>query len=142
MTIKGKFVSKRLQLSIAQGAVFTLGVYHMLLGLIMIVVPTWFYDNIGGTISTAPPYNQHYIGDFGAYQLPLGIALIIASRHPFRQRLLIGAVIIGNIIHALNHVYDDLNNDIPLSGVTISLLALGFVYLTLVFFNPPVQEDM
>ena len=40
-------MSKRLQLSIAQGAVFTLGVYHALLGLIMIVVPTWFYDNIG-----------------------------------------------------------------------------------------------
>ena len=124
-------MSKHLQYSIAQAAVFILGAYHAILGLAMIIIPSWFFENIGNY----PPFNQHYIVDFGAYQFPLGIALVLASRQPFQQRLLVGSTIIANILHAFAHVYDDLANGNALSASTVSLLVLGSIYLFLAYFN-------
>ncbi len=78
------------------------GVLYSLTGLALLVAPRWFYETIG----QFPPYNRHYMGDAGAFILPIGIGLLVASRNPSRFLGLIGVVAAANMIHAVNHVYD------------------------------------
>jgi hypothetical protein len=80
------------------------GITHLLVGLAMLLAPMWFFAVIG----TFPPFNRHYTGDMGAFQLALGVGLLFAARTPARQRLLIGIAAAGNLLHMLNHAYDAL----------------------------------
>jgi hypothetical protein len=90
--------------SIAQVIVAIAGIMHLLVGLAMLLAPMWFFTTIG----TFPPFNRHYTGDMGAFQLALGAGLVFAARAPARQRLLIAAAAGGNLLHMLNHAYDAL----------------------------------
>src|SRR6478752_4482677 len=90
--------------TIAQVVVAIAGVLHLLVGLAMLLAPMWFFVAIG----TFPPFNRHYTGDMGAFQLALGAGLLVAARAPARQRLLIGSAAAGNLLHLLNHGYDAL----------------------------------
>jgi len=90
--------------TIAQAIVAIAGAIHLLVGLAMIFAPMWFFVTIG----TFPPFNRHYTGDMGAFQLALGAGLLFAVRAPARQRLLIGTAAAGNALHLLNHAYDAL----------------------------------
>ena len=69
----------------------------------LLFAPEWFYQTIGDF----PPFNQHYMGDTGAFLLALGLGLLIATRDPGRHRSLIGIAIVGNLVHLGNHLYDD-----------------------------------
>jgi hypothetical protein len=73
-------------------------------GTALLFAPEWFYQTIG----TFPPFNRHYTGDLGAFQLPLGVALLLAAKHPTQHRLLLWSVAGGNLLHAFNHAYDAL----------------------------------
>jgi hypothetical protein len=88
--------------TIAQAIVAIAGIAHLLTGVAMLLTPIWFFTTIG----TFPPFNRHYTGDMGAFQLGLGIGLLVAARAPARQRLLIWSAAVGNLLHALNHAYD------------------------------------
>ena len=90
--------------TIAQAIVAIAGIMHLLVGLAMLLAPRWFFITIG----TFPPFNRHYTGDMGAFQLALGAGLLFAARTPARQRLLIGTAAAGNLLHLLNHAYDAL----------------------------------
>jgi hypothetical protein len=90
--------------SIAQVVVAIAGMLHLLVGIAMLLAPMWFFVTIG----TFPPFNRHYTGDMGAFQLALGAGLLFAARTPTRQRLLIGIAAVGNLLHMLNHAYDAL----------------------------------
>ena len=90
--------------SIAQAVVAIAGIAHLLVGLAMLLAPMWFFATIG----TFPPFNRHYTGDMGAFQLALGVGLLFAARTPARYRLLIGIAAAGNLLHMLNHAYDAL----------------------------------
>jgi peptidoglycan/LPS O-acetylase OafA/YrhL len=121
--------------SLEQLLVGFVGTVHLLTGVATLLTPAWFFQNIG----TFAPYNRHYEGDLGAFQLGLGVALLLAARRPERQRLLIGATALGNLVHALNHTYDALIIHAPLSywlrdtaplylfAVAIALLATGWL---------------
>jgi hypothetical protein len=101
--------------AICQAGVWTMAVTHVFLGLAMLFAPTWFYANIG----YFPPYNRHYLGDMGAFQLALGLGLAWAGRQPYAHRLFIGAVVLGNFLHTANHIYDDLLGGILPSSQTL-----------------------
>jgi hypothetical protein len=98
--------------TIAQVIVAIAGITHLLVGLAMLLAPMWFFTTIG----TFPPFNRHYTGDMGAFQLTLGAGLLFAARAPAQYRLLIGIAAAGNLLHMLNHAYDAL----------ISHASLGF----------------
>ena len=98
--------------TIAQVVVAIAGITHLLVGLAMLLAPMWFFTTIG----TFPPFNRHYTGDMGAFQLALGAGLLLAARAPAQYRLLIGIAAAGNALHMLNHAYDAL----------ISRASLGF----------------
>ena len=116
------------------------GVFYALVGLALLFLPQWFFDTIG----TFPPFNRHYEGDLGSFLLPLGVALIVAARDPLRHRLLIACAAAGSLLHAGNHIYDDLaaGSALPDGGPTggwawaqaIGLVGFGLL-LALVYFR-------
>jgi predicted anti-sigma-YlaC factor YlaD len=80
------------------------GLMMLLPALALLFAPRWFYD----AIADFPPFNRHFAGDAGAFSLALGVGLMIAARKPIAHRNLIGVAALGNVIHVLNHLYDDL----------------------------------
>jgi hypothetical protein len=80
------------------------GAAHILVGIATLLTPMWFFQNVG----TFAPFNRHYEGDLGAFQLGIGLGLLLAARAPARHRLLLGAAAAGNLVHAFNHTYDAL----------------------------------
>jgi hypothetical protein len=56
----------------AQAFVALIGPGHLLTGLALLFAAEWFYANVG----TFPPFDRHYAGDLGAYQLAFGVGLL------------------------------------------------------------------
>jgi hypothetical protein len=78
------------------------GLSFALVGLVLIVTPQWFYQNIGDF----PPFNRHYSGDLGTYSLPIGIALLVAAREPLKNKLIVAMAFGVGLLHMFNHVFD------------------------------------
>ncbi|MCI0396702.1 MAG: hypothetical protein L0332_12910 [Chloroflexi bacterium] len=91
------------RLAWTQVAVFVAGLFYLAVGLALLFFPQWFFATIG----TFPPYNRHYMGDLGAFVLPLGVGLLLAAPRPAAHRGLVGLVAVASLLHALNHAYDD-----------------------------------
>jgi hypothetical protein len=87
------------------------GLFYTLVGLALLFIPTWFFTYIGDF----PPFNRHYMGDSGAFVLPLGIGLFMAMKQPAAHRYIVFLAAIGSLVHALNHAYDDWLVRSPLS---------------------------
>lgn len=114
--------------------VAALGVLTVVTGLGLLFAPLWFFENIGNY----PPFNRHYEGDLGAFVIGSGVGLLWAARDPYRYRALIGVALVANVLHMVNHVYDDLivsasmpqimQGAIPV-GLQAALLGLA-LYLT------------
>jgi hypothetical protein len=79
------------------------GAVNVFAGAALLVAPLWFFNTIG----TFPPFNQHYLGDGGAFLFPLGLGLLLALRDPRRHSLLIGMGALAGLLHTGNHLYDD-----------------------------------
>ena len=99
------------------------GAYNALLGLLAMVAPDTFFDDIG----RYGVENSHYVGDVGAFQLAAGIGLLLAVNRPaWRAPLLwVGAVWFG--LHALNHAFDTDEARSDARGVfdTVALALIG-----------------
>jgi hypothetical protein len=76
--------------------------YHGVLGLLALVAPGTFFEEIG----SYGVENSHYVGDVGAFFLAFGVAVGIAVFRPgWRAPLLwLGALWYG--FHAINHAFD------------------------------------
>jgi len=76
--------------------------YHVVIGLLALVAPDTFFDQIGHYGIE----NSHYVGDVGAFILALGVAVAISIwRASWRAPLLwLGALWYG--FHAINHAFD------------------------------------
>ncbi len=64
--------------------------------------PRSFYDNI----ATFEPYNEHFMHDIGAFQIGLGLTLLLALR--MRDALFVAMVGVGSgaALHAIAHITD------------------------------------
>jgi hypothetical protein len=78
------------------------GVYLLATGLLALIAPDTFFDDIGRYGAE----NSHYVGDVGAFQAAAGIGVLLAVNRPWwRAPLLwVGAAWFG--LHALNHLFD------------------------------------
>jgi predicted anti-sigma-YlaC factor YlaD len=98
------------------------GVYQLVTGLLAMIAPDTFFDQIGQYGSE----NSHYVGDVGAFVAAAGVGLLLAVNRPsWRAPLLwVGAVWYG--LHALNHLFDIGEARSDARGVLdTALLALG-----------------
>lgn len=98
-------------------------------GVAAMAVPESFFDSV----ATFEPYNQHFIQDIGAFNLGLGMVLVLALR-PGADALFAGlaGAAIGSGAHALSHAIGwDLGGtpelDVPLFAVLTLLLAAAAV---------------
>lgn len=131
-------MSPAFRLSFVRAALVAGGVFYLLTGAAMLFAPVWFYENIG----TFPPFNRHYTGDLGSFNLPLGLALLWAARRPSENRILIAFAAAGSWLHSLNHLADDLAAQATLTdmlGETLPLLVFAGV-LALAYFAIPRAE--
>ena len=76
--------------------------YHVAIGLLALVAPGTFFDEIG----RYGVENTHYVGDVGAFMLAFGVAAGVAATRPaWRAPILwLGALWYG--LHAVNHALD------------------------------------
>jgi hypothetical protein len=117
-----------------QGIIFVIGLINVITALLQIFAPAWFFQNIGNF----PPYNRHYVGDLGAFILPLGLGLMYAARRPRKNILLIWVVFGGSLFHLVNHIYDAIIDRASLldwlltpGSLLLVVLLLGFVLFRL-----------
>ena len=92
------------RLTIVKVVVGVSGAFNLLTGLILLFAPRWFYDSV----ADFSPFNQHFLGDVGAFVLALGFGLLLIARDPVRHYALIGVAALGSLIHVGNHLYDDI----------------------------------
>jgi hypothetical protein len=91
-------------LNLLKWSVGVIGLFYVLNGVPMLLTPMLFFNTIGNF----PPFNRHYTGDLGSFLLPLGIGLMFIARAPQKQTALVGVVAATGVLHALNHLYDDI----------------------------------
>ena len=98
----------------------------MVVGLWALLAPAGFY----GAVAPFSPYNQHLFHDAGAFQVGLGLALVLcsATRAALQPALL--AVLAASILHA-SHVEDRALgghvSDVPALSLLCALLAVAVV---------------
>jgi hypothetical protein len=101
------------------------GVLLVALGLWAFGSPSSFYDQV----ALFPPYNRHLLHDVGAFQIGLGVTLLLAMR--WRDALLVTLLGVGAgaAFHAAAHAMDrDLGgrlSDVFVLGILAALLLLA-----------------
>jgi hypothetical protein len=78
------------------------GVLQLLTGLLALIAPDTFFDDIG----RYGVENSHYVGDVGAFQAAAGIGLLLAANRPSWRAPLLWVGAIWFELHALNHLFD------------------------------------
>jgi hypothetical protein len=106
-----------------RAAVIALGVFHVALGLLQLLAPGTFFDEIGNYGAE----NLHYVGDAGAFTTAYGIALLIAAGRPSWWAPILALGAIWYALHAVNHLFDiDENGISEARGILDTvLIALG-----------------
>jgi hypothetical protein len=106
-----------------------LGVYHLGLGLLMVVDPGTFFEEIGGY----GVQNDHYIRDNATIYLAFGAGLLIAAGRPAWRVPVLAVVGLQYAFHLINHVFDVGESDPdwqgPFAVVSLTLLGALVVWL-------------
>jgi len=112
---------------IALGIALVTGVWYLAVGAWAFLAPASF----SGSVATFPPYNQHLVHDAGAFQVGLGLSLVLgaAARAALQPALL--AVLAASLLHVASHLEDRALGGHPgdpvILGLLCALLATGFV---------------
>lgn len=90
--------------------------------------PRSFFD----FLATFPPYNQHFVQDVGAFEIGLGVVLLLAgmAARPDALAVALLGVGVGAALHTVSHIVgNDLGGtpelDIPLLAALSALLLAG-----------------
>jgi hypothetical protein len=78
------------------------GLVNLALGLLALVAPDTFFDDIGHYGAE----NSHYVGDIGAFTAASGIGLLLAINRPSWRAPLLWVGVVWFSLHALNHLFD------------------------------------
>jgi len=108
-------------------ALIALGLFHVALGLMMLLAPGTFFEEIGNYGAE----NLHYVGDAGAFTTAYGAALLLAVSRPSWWAPILALGAIWYAVHAVNHLFDiDENGISEARGILDTvLIALGAVLL-------------
>ena len=101
------------------------GIVFLALGVWAMADPESFFDRV----ATFEPYNQHFVQDIGAFQIGLGVVLLLAVREARPDGLAVALLGVGtgSAAHVVSHVIGhDLGGspgtDIPVFTVATALL--------------------
>ncbi len=81
---------------------FVFGGINLALGLVMMLAPGFFFDNIG----TYGLRNDHFIGDLGSFHIAAGAGLLYSIRRPSWRAPLLYVSAAWYALHAINHLFD------------------------------------
>jgi DoxX-like family len=86
--------------------------------------PRSFYDNV----AEFPPYNAHFLHDIGAFQIGLGIILVLALIWP-RDALLVALAGTGiaAAFHFVAHIQDEDQGGTTGQTITLGLMAVALL---------------
>jgi hypothetical protein len=111
----------------ARAIALAVGAFYLFTGLWAFLAPAGFY----GAVASFSPYNQHLLHDAGAFQVGLGLVLVLGamSRAALRPALL--AVLAASVLHLVAHVQDRAlgghATDVPVLSLICGLLAVAAV---------------
>ena len=83
-------------------ALVGIGVYYLVFGVWALAQPASFY----GHIASFSPFNVHFLHDAGAFQIGLGLALILVVVLPDPILAVVLAVGAASLLHVVAHVID------------------------------------
>ena len=123
MVVRGKaYGGRAIPVVLALG-----GLMYSLVGAALLLAPAWFHETIG----RFPPFNRHYLGDLGAFHLPLGVGLLVAACDPSRYRGIIGVAAATSLLHVANHLYDAAGARMPADQWLFQVPVLGVAAVAL-----------
>jgi uncharacterized membrane protein YphA (DoxX/SURF4 family) len=103
-----------------------IGLSYVVAGAWALVAPASFF----ASVATFAPYNEHLLHDVGAFQVGLGLALLlgVAARGALQPALL--ATLAASLLHVASHVEDrslgGSPSDLLILGLFCALLAAGW----------------
>jgi uncharacterized membrane protein len=99
------------------------GVFFLVPGIWAFVAPHSFYDQL----APFPPYNRHLLHDIGAFQIGIGVALLLALRLNDARFVAFAGAAAGATVHVLSHFVDH-----DLGGKDTDVFVFGAVAVLLV----------
>jgi len=100
-----------------------IGVFYLLVGLWAFLYPASFYS----LVATFQPPNLHFLHDAGAFQVGLGLALLLPGVLGRGLRPALVAVLAASMLHFVAHIEDMRLGGHPATDLTV----LGLVCLAL-----------
>jgi len=111
----------------ARGIAILVGAFYVVVGLWAFLAPAGFSE----TVAPFPPFNQHLFHDAGAFQVGLGLALLLGATARAALQPALLAVLAASILHVVSHVEDRTLGghvtDVPALSLLCALLALAEV---------------
>ena len=102
-----------------KGVALVAGLFAVAAGAWAFLAPQSFFDRI----ATFPPYNRHFIHDVGAFQVGLGVALLVSLRWSDGLLVALSGFAAGATVHFAAHVIDRNRGGHPVTD----LLGLGIL---------------
>jgi hypothetical protein len=78
------------------------GVAFLLVGVWAFVGPASFYHRV----ATFPPYNRHFVHDIGAFNIAIGVALLLSLIRSDAILATLAGAGIGSVFHGIGHFED------------------------------------
>jgi hypothetical protein len=113
---------------VTRGIALVVGAFYLVTGLWSFFFSNAFY----GQVATYAPFNLHLFHDLGAFQVGLGLALVLSVALRVALLPALAAVLGASMLHLLAH-FEDLRlgghpaTDIPVLALVALALAVGTV---------------
>jgi hypothetical protein len=111
---------------VTRGVVVIAGLFSLGVGLWALLDPASFFSRI----ALFPPYNQHFLHDVGAFQVGLGLSLLLALVWADALLVVLAANAVGATLHFVSHLVDrnlggNPATDLPSLGLLAVALAVA-----------------
>lgn len=100
-----------------------LGALQFVGGLMMLFAPAAWYAGVPGVPETGP-LNSHLVMDGGTFNIPIGLALMIAASDAHRHVLAIAVAAGAAILHSLLHVWSHAAGVLSLEHLTTEIIGI------------------
>lgn len=114
------------------------GAQYVLAAIGLLFFQRWFFDNV----APFEPFNRHYMGDTGSFTLAIGLGMLVAARDPVRHRLMIWLGLLASVVHTLNHVYDAVLLNEPMSHWLLDVGPLALLLVALAVAMRGLPRDL